>query len=143
MLDFVAMMGNVKAFILSICSAVLFTTLLVSANTMAMSIRERTREVLLLKTLGFTRPALLGLFVSQAIALAVLGGIAGSFAAWALLSWFAQSPQLTQFLVPLPVSPTIVLVAIAVAGLVGFLSAVVPSYYASRTNTVDGIRHIG
>ena len=48
--EFVAMMGNVKAFILSICSAVVFATLLVSANTMAMSIRERTREVALLKT---------------------------------------------------------------------------------------------
>ena len=54
-LEFVAMMGNVKAFILSICSAVVFATLLVSANTMAMSIRERTREVAVLKTLGFTK----------------------------------------------------------------------------------------
>ena len=49
------MLGNVKAFILSICAAVVFTTLLVSANTMAMSIRERTREVAVLKTLGFHR----------------------------------------------------------------------------------------
>ena len=49
------MIGNVKAFILIICSAVVFATLLVSANTMAMSIRERTREVAVLKTLGFTR----------------------------------------------------------------------------------------
>ncbi len=54
-LSFVAMMGNVKAFILSICGAVVFAILLVSANTMAISIRGRTREVALLKTLGFTR----------------------------------------------------------------------------------------
>ena len=65
-LEFVAMMGNVKAFILMICSAVVFATLLVSANTMAMSIRERTREVAVLKTLGFTRQSVLGLFVSEA-----------------------------------------------------------------------------
>ena len=51
-LSFVASLGNVKAFILSICLAVVFATLLVSANTMAMSIRERTREVAVLKTLG-------------------------------------------------------------------------------------------
>jgi putative ABC transport system permease protein len=69
MLDFVAMMGNVKAFIVGICSAVIFTTLLVSANTMAMSIRERTREVSVLKTLGFTQPVLLGLFVGEAVGL--------------------------------------------------------------------------
>ncbi len=55
--SFVAMLGNIKAFIMSICLAVVFTILLVSANTMAMSIRERTREVAVLKTLGFTRKA--------------------------------------------------------------------------------------
>ena len=73
-LEFVAMLGNVKAFILSICSAVVFATLLVSANTMAMSIRERTREVAVLKTLGFTRQAVLGLFVGEAVALSLIGG---------------------------------------------------------------------
>ena len=76
-LEFVAMMGNVKAFILMICSAVVFATLLVSANTMAMSIRERTREVAVLKTLGFTRNSVLGLFVSEAVALAAAGGVFG------------------------------------------------------------------
>ena len=54
-LGFVASLGNVKAFILSICGAVVFAIMLVSANTMAMSIRSRTREVAVLKTLGFTR----------------------------------------------------------------------------------------
>jgi hypothetical protein len=53
-LDFISMLGNVKAFILSICLAVVFAILLVSANTMAMSIRERTREVAVMRTLGFT-----------------------------------------------------------------------------------------
>ena len=76
-LEFVAMMGNVKAFILAICSAVVFATLLVSANTMAMSIRERTREVAVLKTLGFTRRGVLGLFVSEAVALSLGGGLLG------------------------------------------------------------------
>ena len=72
-LEFVAMMGNVKAFILSICSAVVFATLLVSANTMAMSIRERTREVAVLKTLGFTKRGVLGL-VRERSGRAVTGG---------------------------------------------------------------------
>ena len=46
-------LGNVKAFILSISLAGLFTSLLVSGNTMAISIRERTREVAIMKSLGF------------------------------------------------------------------------------------------
>src|SRR5207302_2170248 len=81
-LGFVQMLGNVKAFILSICGAVVFAILLVSANTMAMSIRERTREVALLKTLGFTRRKILGLFVGEAVSLAVLGGVLGTLAAF-------------------------------------------------------------
>jgi putative ABC transport system permease protein len=143
MLDFVAMMGNVKAFIVGICSAVIFTTLLVSANTMAMSIRERTREVSVLKTLGFTQPVLLGLFVGEAVMLSIAGGIVGSLAAFGLLAWFARSPQLTQFLVLLPTSPLILAVAIAVAAVVGFLSAVFPSYRASKMEIVEGLRYIG
>jgi putative ABC transport system permease protein len=85
-LEFVAMLGNVKAFILMICSAVVFATLLVSANTMAMSIRERTREVAVLKTLGFTRRSVLGLFVSEAVALAAAGGLIGVALAYLLVT---------------------------------------------------------
>src|SRR5947209_4629958 len=85
-LGFLAMLGNVKAFILSICGAVVFAILLVSANTMAMSIRERTREVAVIKTLGFTRGTVLSLFVGEAVMLALVGGIAGSFWAFKPLS---------------------------------------------------------
>src|ERR1022692_3812709 len=75
--DFISMLGNVKAFILAICGAVVFTTLLVCANTMAMSIRERTREVAVLRTVGFTRGRILGLLLSESIAVSIIGGIAG------------------------------------------------------------------
>src|SRR5208337_3827724 len=72
-LDFIATLGNVKAFILGICSAVAFAILLVTATTMAMSVRERTREVAVLKALGYTRRLLLTLFVGESMALALLG----------------------------------------------------------------------
>src|SRR5262249_51152218 len=76
-LGFIATLGNVKAFILGICGAVVFTIMLVSANTMAMSVRSRTREVAVLKTLGFTSPRVLSLFVSESMALAITGGVLG------------------------------------------------------------------
>ena len=66
-----------KAFILSICFAVVFATLLVSATTMAMSIRERTREVAVLKTLGFTRQTILRLYIGEAVLVALTGGALG------------------------------------------------------------------
>jgi putative ABC transport system permease protein len=142
-LEFVAMLGNVKAFILSICSAVVFATLLVSANTMAMSIRERTREVAVLKTLGFTRQAVLGLFVGEAVALSLVGGILGALGAYGLVTAFTHSPQAGGFFTILSVSPATIVVALIVAGVVGLLSAAVPSYHASQVNIVDGLRHIG
>lgn len=140
-LEFVAMMGNVKAFILSICAAVLFATLLVSANTIAMSIRERTREVAVLKTLGFTKQSVLVLFVSEAVALSVVGGAIGAALGRGLVFMFAHAPQMTFF--PLKMTPAIWLMALLVSGLVGLLSAAIPSYHASQVNIVDGLRHIG
>jgi len=91
------MLGNVKAFILFICGAVVFAILLVSANTMAMSIRERTREVAVLKTLGFTRKAILVLFVGEAVALAVIGGLLGSMGATGLVSLILEWAACSQF----------------------------------------------
>jgi putative ABC transport system permease protein len=141
-LEFVAMMGNVKAFILWICSAVVFATLLVSANTMAMSIRERTREVAVLKTLGFTRGSVLGLFVSEAMALSLAGGLIGVALGWLLVFGLTHSPQFISFF-PMEVTLGVWMVAMLTAGLVGFVSAALPSYHASQVNIVDGLRHIG
>jgi putative ABC transport system permease protein len=141
-LEFVAMLGNVKAFILMICSAVVFATLLVSANTMAMSIRERTREVAVLKTLGFTRQTVLGLFVSEAVALALAGGVMGIGFAYLLVYAATHSPQFFSFF-NMKVTLAMGIVAMLIAGLVGLVSAVLPSYHASQVNIVDGLRHIG
>jgi len=139
-LGFIAMLGNVKAFILSICGAVVFAILLVSANTIAMSIRERTREVAVLKTLGFTRNSILGLFVGEAISLAIIGGLLGALGAYLLGNALASQGG---FFGAMKVTPATVLVALTVAGLMGFFSAIVPSYHASQVNIVDGLRHIG
>ena len=141
-LEFVAMLGNVKAFILSICSAVVFATLLVSANTMAMSIRERTREVAVLKTLGFTRRGVLGLFVSEAVALALAGGMVGASLGWFLVYGLTHSPQFFSFF-PMKVTPGIWVVALLTSAVVGLVSSAIPSYHASQINIVDGLRHIG
>jgi len=139
-LGFIAMMGNVKAFILGICGAVVFAILLVSANTMAMSIRERTREIAVLKTLGFARGTILGLFVGEAIILALAGGLIGASVAFLFGIGAAKAGG---FAGALQVNGWTMLVALAVAALMGFFSSFVPSYNASRLGIVDGLRHIG
>jgi putative ABC transport system permease protein len=142
-LEFVAMLGNVKAFILMICSAVVFATLLVSANTMAMSIRERTREVAVLRTLGFTRQTVLTLFVGESVAISLIGGLLGSMIAYGAVTAFKHSPQAGGFFANIAVTPATIAVAMLVAGVVGLVSAVIPSYHASQVNIVEGLRHIG
>jgi putative ABC transport system permease protein len=142
-LSFIAMLGNVKAFILSICAAVVFAILLVSANTMAMSIRERTREIAILKTLGFTGSRILSLFLAESIILAFMGGLLGVLGALVLIHLVANSSVGIGVPSSMKVTLPTMLVAMATAGLVGLLSAAVPSYLAVQKNIVEGLRHIG
>lgn len=140
-LDFIATLGSVKTFILSICGAVLFTTLLVCANTMAMSIRERTREVAVLRTLGFTRGSILRLLLSESIAISLIGGLIGVTLATGAIVFMARPG------IGMPVSmhmtAATALVVMLAAFLVGLVSGLIPSYRASNLGIVDALRHIG
>jgi putative ABC transport system permease protein len=142
-LSFINSIGNVKAFILSICFAVVFATLLVSATTMAMSIRERTREVAVLKTLGFTRQSILKLYIGEAVLVALTGGVLGCLLALALVSAISHTPGMGLFLSGMKISPVTLGLAIFIAGMVGLLSAVVPAYHAAKIDIVEGLRYIG
>jgi putative ABC transport system permease protein len=142
-LTFINSLGNVKAFILSICMAVVFATLLVSANTMAMSIRERTREVAVLKTLGFTRQRILTLYVGEAVTVAVLGGLFGCVLAAGLVFAMAHAPGMGFFFIGMRVTFPTFLLAVLVAGMVGLVSALFPAYHAAKIDIVEGMRYIG
>jgi len=140
-LDFIATLGSVKTFILSICGAVVFTTLLVCANTMAMSIRERTREVAVLRTLGFTRQNILKLLLSESVVLSLAGGCVG-IALGSLL--IKMIPRLGIGLpISMHITPATALVVIVVAAFVGIVSGLIPSYRASNLGIVDALRYIG
>ena len=142
-LGFVASLGNVKAFILGICGAVAFAIMLVSANTMAMSVRSRTREVAVMKTLGFTRQSVLSMFVSEAVALAVVGGVLGILVAIPVIT--EMTHRFIGLGIPLDMrvtGKTAGLSLLAAVGL-GVVSGYLPALKASRMSIVDGLRHIG
>jgi putative ABC transport system permease protein len=80
-LSFVGMLGNVKLLLTAISGCVIFTILFVVGNTMAMSIRERTGEVAVLKTLGFRRNTILMLLAGESVVIALLGGALGALGA--------------------------------------------------------------
>ena len=142
-LGFVASLGNVKAFILGICGAVVFAIMLVSANTMAMSVRSRTREVAVLKTLGFTRQRVLSIFVSESVALAVAGGVLGILIAIPVIWWLTRGFIALGVPLSMKVNGPAAGLSLLVAVLLGLVSGYLPAYNASRMNIVEGLRHIG
>jgi putative ABC transport system permease protein len=141
--DLIAMFGNVKAFILIISMAVLFATLLVSSNTIAMSIRERTCEIAMMRSLGFAPRLIQTLFLGETVTLSVCGWMFGTLAAYGLVFAMVHSRAAGDFAVLLKIPVTTLAVSLPVAGFVAVASATLPSYRASHINLVRGLRHIG
>ena len=144
-LSFIAFMGNMRLFIMAICGAVTFTILLVSGNTISMSVRERIREVGILKTLGFTPGAILGIVLGEGAVLSLIGGGLGCLLAAGLCSMIRHSPGINFMaaLRNLYVSPSIVILCLAAAVLIGLVSSLVPAWNASRTTILDSLRYSG
>ena len=142
-LGFVSSLGNVKAFILSICAAVVFAIMLVSANTMAMSVRSRTREVAVLRTLGFTRQRVLSIFISESVALALAGGLLGILLAIPVIMIVTHGFIGLGIPLDMKVNAPTAAISITIALILGVVSGYLPAYRVSRLNIVDALRHIG
>ncbi|MFY9728773.1 MAG: FtsX-like permease family protein [Bryobacteraceae bacterium] len=137
---FLSLLGNVRMFLVWISAAVMFTILLVSANTMAMSVRERVREVGVLKTLGFTEGNILGLILGEAVAISLAGGAIGYIISTFLLKGVERSP-IGGFLPALrTVDPVIAAVCVLLAALIGLISSLIPAMGASRAPIVESLR---
>ena len=142
-LGFISFLGNVKVFLLSICGAVTFTILLVSANTMAMSVRERVREVGVLKTLGFTNVSILGIILGEAAFLSLIGGVIGCILASGLTYLVRQAPAFIMQLKTLTLEPSVAALILLVGVIIGVASSFIPAWNASRTPILDSLRYSG
>jgi putative ABC transport system permease protein len=141
--SFLAFLGNVKLMILSICGAIAFTILLVSGNTMAMSVRERVREVGVLKTLGFTRGGILGILLAESVFIAFIGGVIGLALAQAICVWMRTLPPMMADFSMMTVPPNVAALCLGVAAFVGLVSCSVPAWSAARRPIVDSLRFTG
>jgi putative ABC transport system permease protein len=147
MLSFISFLGNLKLILAAICGAVMFTILLVSANTLSMSVRERTREVGILKTLGFRTSEVLAMIVGEATLISLAGGLLGCLFAEGLCAAIGAgtqtAPGFAAALRSLSLTPLIAGLTCGVALLIGLASAIVPGVSASRTSILDSLRYAG
>jgi putative ABC transport system permease protein len=137
--SFLAMLGNIRLFIAAVCAAVTFTILLVSANTIAMSVRERTREMAILRTLGYNPTEILQLVLAESVLISLVGGVLGLGLGYLLSRGMTEASGF--FLQGMRwQSATLVLV---IAAVLGFVASLVPAIIASRKNIVESLRFTG
>jgi putative ABC transport system permease protein len=142
-LNFLSWLGNVKLMLLSISAVVTFAVLLIVANAMAMSIRERTTELAVLRALGFSTNTLLTLLTAESLVICLVGGSIGCLAAWAICRAVAGYALGGFFLLNLEIGLPGVLSALAVATLTSLASTLVPAYRASRMSVAEALRYTG
>ena len=138
--SFLAFLGNIKLFLAAICGAVTFTILLVSANTVAMSVRERTREMAILRTLGYTPGEILQLILGEAVLISLAGGCIGLVLGTLLAKGLSAAGGGFGFQ---GMKWQAALIVLVMAAIIGFFAALVPALIASRKNVVESLRFTG
>lgn len=135
--EFVGMLGNVKLLIASIAAVIVFSIFLVAANTMAMSARERSPEVAILKTLGFSPARILFLFLGEAVLISLAGGLAGSLAAKA--AFVLWRFDVMGFFPDFDVSVETMILALVLSVILGLVSGGIPAFRSARLAIADGL----
>ncbi len=120
----------------------IISTFLLVANCIAISIRDRTMEIGMLRVLGFSRTKIVSLVLTESVGIAISGGIAGALVAYFLTAFFDITIPAT---VPLVVNSDIYLVfyALLLSALIGFLGGIFPLLNSVRLKPGDAIRNIG
>jgi len=135
--SFAKQIGDIGAIMIAILSAVLFTMLLVAANTMAQSVRERTSELGVMKTLGFSNIAIIAIVLGESLFIALLGGSLGLGLAWL----FVQRGDPTNGLLPVFMLPARdVVTGVWLMVVLGLLAGMLPAVQAMRLRITDALR---
>ena len=139
--QFASMLGNLNLLLGSVALAVVLSTLFVAGNTMAMSVRERTTEIAVMRTLGFPALTIFLLVVGEGLIVALVGGALGAALARATIN--AETLGMAGGFIPLfGVNNWNVVVGIGLSILIGLLAAVIPATMASRLKIVDALRRV-
>jgi putative ABC transport system permease protein len=143
--DFLAMVGNLALLLNSIGLAVIFTILLVTANTMSMAVRERRTEIAVLKTLGFSSGRVLGLILAESLTIGTLGGVLG-LALSAITIWtLPQLPNVGAFVRGFPnfgLHWLVTTQGLLIALFLGAAAGLVPGMVAYRSRISTMLREV-
>ena len=137
MQGFAQQIGDMGAILTAILSAVFFTILLVSGNTMAQAVRERTEEIGVLKAMGFNNSLVLALVLAESGVIAAVGGFAGLGAALLLAAGGSPAPAM------LPIfylAPRYVLLGVGLVFVLGFVAGILPALQAMRLEIAVALR---
>jgi len=132
--------GNIQFLIMTIGTVVFFTLLLVTGNTMAISVRERIAELAVLKAIGFSDRSVLYLVLGESLAIALVGGLLGL--GLAAIAVPALGAALNGLLPTLILSKSILLLGLGTALLVGAVSGLLPGIGAMRMRVVNALRRV-
>ena len=139
-LGFVGLFGNIGFFLNTIGMAVVFAILLVAANTMAMSSRERVPEVAVMKMLGFGDRFIFSIVLAEAFLISLIGtalGLGGALLVFNLGRFDALG-----FVPGLAVAGRSVLLTLAIAAGLALASGLFPARRAARLNVIEALRHV-
>ena len=139
---FIDQQGNIGLIILGVTGAAFVTILLIVGNAMAGAIRERTGEIAVMKTLGFTSGRIGRIVVGETLLLALLGGLLGLALASILTNQLSSIPALNQFFGGMRITTQIALSAAGFMAALGFITGAVPAFNAMRVNVITAFRRI-
>lgn len=134
--SFAKQIGDVGAIFTAIIVAALFNILMVAAIVMAQSVRERTSELAVLKTLGFTDAGVLVMILIESLFIAGLGGGLGLLTSWAIVAQGDPTGFLPIFVLP----PRDLLIGVGAIVSLGLLAGLLPALNAQRLKIVDALR---
>ena len=138
--SWVKQFGNIRFLILSIGTVVFFTLLLVTGNTMAISVRERTSELAVFKAIGFSGRTILFFVLAESLLIAIVGGIAGLLLAVMAIPVLANA--LNGMLPQLVLAPSVIALGFGIALAVGLASGFLPGLGAMRLQIVNALRRV-
>jgi putative ABC transport system permease protein len=136
--SFAHQVGDTGAMLSAIAAVVFFVILLIAGNTMAQAVRERTAELGVLRTIGFTDFAVMGLVLGEALLLAGLAGVLGLALVLLITPSFAKAVE--AFLPIFYVPPRALVTGLGLATLLGLASGGLPAYFARRLSIVEALR---